>query len=139
MANKKITQYTELIAVDVNDILEIVDDPGGTPANKKTTVQNFFKGMNIEIASDSDSDTDDVLLTGISQGVGILIVGCSTDGISAIYRVDNSTLTAISAESTFSTTKDSASKYNVYYETDQYKVQNKVGDNKLIKVKFIGV
>ena len=37
------------------------------------------------------------------------------------------------------TTKDNAGTYNVYWETDQYKVQNNVGDNKNVKVGFYGV
>ena len=39
----------------------------------------------------------------------------------------------------FSGTKDTASKYNVYYETDQLKVQNKVGDNKSVVVRLLSM
>jgi len=43
MANKKITQLTD-IGLDVagDDILHIIDDPSGTPINKKMTVDNLF-------------------------------------------------------------------------------------------------
>ncbi|HSA06136.1 MAG TPA: hypothetical protein P5556_03045 [Candidatus Gastranaerophilales bacterium] len=43
MANQKITQLTELTAVDKADILYIVDDPSGTPVSKKATAKNITK------------------------------------------------------------------------------------------------
>jgi len=121
------------------DKILIIDDPAETPKAEHTTIQNLFEGMDIEVNEDLDSDTDDAFLTGIASGIGILIVGVGTDTIAATYLIEGSTLTAISANVLFSTVKDNAATYNVYYETDQYKVQNKVGDNKVIKVKFIGV
>jgi len=42
MADKKITQLDELTAVSSDDLVHVVNDPSGTPANKKVTVQNFF-------------------------------------------------------------------------------------------------
>lgn len=42
MADKKITQLAELTAVSSDDLVHVVNDPGGTPTNKKVTVQNFF-------------------------------------------------------------------------------------------------
>lgn len=186
MADKKVTQYTELTSVAYGDIAYIVDDPGGTPISKKCTAQNLIKGgasegacsalidanltasknlvsngsgkivttdtehvdksgdtmtgsLKINNATDADSDTDDVLSTGIGSSHGILIVGITSDDKTAIYRIDGTLLTAISAHADFSTTKDTASKYNVYYETDQFKIQNKVDDNKVIKVGLSGV
>jgi hypothetical protein len=121
------------------DRLAIVDDPGGTPKAEYLTLATLFGLFGMESASDADSDNTDVLATGISSGVGVLIVGVSTDTVCAIYRIEGSTLTVISANAEFSTSKDTGSKYNVYYETDQYKVQNNVGDNKNIEVIFIGV
>jgi len=118
----------------LNDILLLIDDPSGTPKGEKSTIQNLFTALGIKYAADADSDTDDVLGTSISSGTGLMLVSVTTDDDAALYRVEGSTLTAISANSNFSTTKDTGSKYNVYYETDQYKVQNKVGDNKDIKV-----
>jgi len=44
MADKKITQLTELTDVIYSDIALIVDDPAGTPDNKKCTAQNLVKG-----------------------------------------------------------------------------------------------
>ena len=44
-----------------------------------------------------------------------------------------------STDGTFTVTKDTASSYNVYWETDQFKVQNKVGDDKNIRVSLYGM
>jgi hypothetical protein len=42
MADKTVTQLTELTAVDDADIMMIVDDPSGTPISKKVTVSNVL-------------------------------------------------------------------------------------------------
>lgn len=85
-----------------------------------------------------DSDNNAVSLTGIQAGYGLLFISCSTDGKAAIYRVDNQTLAAISADVVYNTNKDNASTYNVYYETDQFKIQNKVGNNKVLMAWWLG-
>ena len=94
------------------------------------------------IAEEASSAAGDVLSTGQEAGYGLLIVSVPTDGITAVYRVDNETLTTISAHADFSTTKNTGSKYNVYYETDQFKVQNNKAvsaETKNIRVAFIEV
>ena len=70
---------------------------------------------------------------------GILTVAIISDNKTAVYRVDGQSLTTISAHSDFSTSKDTSNKYNIYWENDQFKVQNKFGDSKVIKIGFIGV
>ena len=42
MADKKVTQLTELTTTNDEDQLLIVDDPNGTPASKRINVKNFF-------------------------------------------------------------------------------------------------
>lgn len=42
MADKKITQLTELTTSDSSDLLMIVDDVNGTPLSKKITIKSFF-------------------------------------------------------------------------------------------------
>ena len=177
MADKTITQLTELTSVDKDDILLIIDDPSGTPISKKVkaqnvllsantltantgvlitdklvmiddpsgspsmnnaTVANIFKGAGHETNTNTDVDNNGVFTTSVASGSGILIVSVPTDSITAMYRVEGSTLTSISSNALFSTTKDTASKYNVYFETTEYKVQNKVADNKKVFVTFIG-
>ena len=43
MADAKITELTELTAPTDDDLLAIVDDPGGSPVTKKVTRQNLLK------------------------------------------------------------------------------------------------
>lgn len=45
MADKKITQLTEMTEITVDDLLVLVDDPGGTPETKKMKIQNFLAYM----------------------------------------------------------------------------------------------
>ena len=91
-----------------------------------------------QCAEDTDFDSGNVLNTGIISGYGILTCAESTAGKTALYRVDYHTLTVISAHADFSTIKGTAGKYNVYWETDQFKVQNNFGDNKKMRVGFMG-
>lgn len=44
MANKKVTELSELASVEEVDVLYIIDDPSGTPASRKVTVLNVIKG-----------------------------------------------------------------------------------------------
>lgn len=46
MAEVKITDYTELTDPAVADVLEIVDDPAGTPISKKVTVESLLNVPN---------------------------------------------------------------------------------------------
>ena len=136
---KSINTLTANSSVLTTDRIPIIDDPSGTPLAQYMTVASLFASIPIRLITDSDVDTDEVILTGIASGIGYLMVGCSTDTKNAIYRVEGSTLTLISGNTVFSTAKDTGSKYNVYYETDQYKIQNKVGDNKVFRIISIGL
>lgn len=49
-AGTKITELTDIGTVALTDVMEIVDDPGGTPASRKTTVQ----GLATAIKTDTD-------------------------------------------------------------------------------------
>ena len=95
-------------------------------------------GVSNRVIEDTDSDNTDVLSTGITSGYGMLIVSCTTDGISGIFRIENQTIVNVSSNALFTITKDNAATYNVYFDTGEYRVQNNVGDNKNITVAYFG-
>lgn len=45
MADQKITQFTALASVTADDIFPVVNDPDGSPANRKISVLNLFKAI----------------------------------------------------------------------------------------------
>ena len=62
MADKKITQLTDLgDALASVDLFHVVDDPSGTPINKKITAENVFNNVPtwIGLASTSQTITGD--------------------------------------------------------------------------------
>jgi hypothetical protein len=89
MADKTVTQLTELTAVDDADILLIVDDPAGTPVSKKCTVANALKATNALSANTSVAATDELLL--IDDPAGTLAAQKCT--VAELLKVIN-TLTA---------------------------------------------
>jgi len=92
------------------------------------------------VAEDTDSDTDDVLTTTIADTVyGTLMVRESAGTEACMYLLAGGTIEKISGDATFTVTKDNASTYNVYFESSVIKVQNKVGDNKNIRLGFYGM
>lgn len=61
MADKKITALTEIAAGDVNavDLLHVVDNPGGTPVNKKMSLARLFNNLPTYIAFDDVETVSD--------------------------------------------------------------------------------
>ena len=53
MADKKITALTALTAATNDDLLHVVDDPSGTPINKKITLANMFNKIPTFIGTNS--------------------------------------------------------------------------------------
>lgn len=48
MADAKVTALTELTAVEATDLLYVIDDPAGTPAGKKATVENVMAALGLQ-------------------------------------------------------------------------------------------
>ena len=90
-------------------------------------------------AIDTDFDDTDVWSTGLLSGYGLLIVRESAGTEICQYLIAGATIEKISGDATFTVTKDNAATYNVYWETDQFKIQNKVGDNKNMKWVYWGM
>lgn len=87
MADEKITALTELTGSTDDDILAIVDDPGGTPVTKKITVKNLLNHNTKLVA-----DTQPISSTGLLDISG-LVYTVSTNGI---YRVQGCVMYSIS-------------------------------------------
>jgi hypothetical protein len=107
----------------------------GTESSKTDKSTAFEGRVKATIASDTDSDTDDVLTTTIADtDYGLVIVRESTGTEACVFLIAGGTIEKIGTDATFTVTKDNASTYNVYFEDNVIKVQNKVGDNKNIAV-----
>jgi hypothetical protein len=82
----KITELTEDTAPDGADLLLSVDDPTGTPANKKVTRSNLLGTQTKGFAIDTPAATDDFLLwqtpfaITITDIKGVLVSGTSVTG-----------------------------------------------------------
>ena len=61
MADKKITALSEIAAGDVNavDLLHIVDNPSGTPVNKKMSLSRLFNNIPTFLALDNVESLDE--------------------------------------------------------------------------------
>jgi hypothetical protein len=55
MADTKITGFSELTAFDGDEMIPIVDDPGGTPANRKTRATHFLPSGGMPFFANTDT------------------------------------------------------------------------------------
>ena len=71
MADKKITALTEIAAGDVNavDLLHIVDNPSGTPVNKKMSLARLFNNLPTYIAFDDVESLADAGAISVTKAV----------------------------------------------------------------------
>lgn len=93
----RITELTEDTAPTGDDIIVTVDDPGGTPANKKSTRTNFLGTQTKGFAINAAIDSDDFLLWRTPVAITITEVhGVLLSGTNVIGQIDECSNTGVS-------------------------------------------
>lgn len=94
-----------------------------------------FQTPKAELTSDTIA-ADGVWSTGITNVQALLSVTVGTESTWVSLINDNGTKTTqvLATNATFNKSKDNASTINVYWETDQLKVQNKTASGIVIKL-----
>lgn len=92
MADSKLTALTAITSASSDDLLYIVDDPGGSPLSRKITVGNLLSSSNAVTAS--ANLTDDAVLRGDggAKGIQTSTISLSDAGILAPITNDAGTL-----------------------------------------------
>ena len=101
MADKKVSALTAITQASADDLLMIVNDPGGTPASRKITHANFFANVhtvsdftsNVTISSTKLTVSANTTLNGTLKNGSSTIIG-SNGKIHANNAITASTITA---------------------------------------------
>ena len=109
MADKRISGLTAMITISKDDILLVVDDPAGTPTNKKISIEKFFSNVEPQtvfanITAASNSTVGSVVFKG---GVGVtknLIVDGNVSVNGVFTLTGNGAITNLSSNITPDTT-----------------------------------
>ena len=87
MADKKITALTDLsTGIDSVDLLHVIDDPSGTPVNKKVTIANVFNYLPtfIAFAADQEEELTNGGTASPTFPITAFVTGTSSSGNNAV-------------------------------------------------------
>lgn len=94
--DKKVTQLDSLTTLSGDDLFMVVDDPSGTPVNKKVTASSMFGNirMPLNVSGNTMSISANATVTGdVSLSANTTVTGANAD-ISGIVTVSaNTTVT----------------------------------------------
>jgi hypothetical protein len=85
------------------------------------------------------NENDTVITPLTTTHMGILMVGVSEDNAVAFFAVENGSLSVVYANSLFTTNPSKPNKYYCFFDGGFFKVTNKVGDSKTIKISLFGL
>ena len=99
MADRKITQLESATRADSGDLLHLVTDPDGTPANKRITVEDFFDRVSVDVTLSENVEVEGNLvinkntLPGADAEVPIGTILFHNDGVDDFIYVKTGTTT----------------------------------------------
>ena len=87
MADKKITALTDLsTGIDSVDLLHVIDDPSGTPVNKKVSVANVLNYLPsfLAFAADQEQTSTNGQAANVTQPVTGFVTGTANSNANAV-------------------------------------------------------